>query len=348
MRPQKAKNPGTQIARVIRTLKARFRLAVTGTPVENSLTELWSLIDWVAPGHLGSLRDFVREVVMPLQDNYSDRSDALAADLHARIRPIFLRRTKQGVLSDQLPPLRVVRHDVPLSPRQESIYGDLARRAGRLSERAIGFLGKMFGVCAHPSINGQSARLGSLGQVSFPKGEALMTLLASIAAQGEKALIFANRKRVQRWLAAEVRRTHGVNVAVINGSITGSERRMKIVEEFSAQEGFGVLVLAPRAAGMGLNITAANHVIHYMREWNPAVENQATDRAYRIGQTRPVTVHHLIATSQAGATVEQLLDRLLEDKRQLMNDFVIPMGRPDVDSADLMAHVIPATLRAAS
>jgi hypothetical protein len=338
---QKAKNPDTQIARVIRTLNARFRLAVTGTPVENSLTELWTLIDWLAPGLLGSLRDFNRDYILPLQDDYESGKRDLASQLQQIIRPIFLRRTKQEVLIDRLPPITVARHPVPLSDDQWQTYTHIAQHA-RASGRTLADLNRLFAVCAHPALHDDRLLLESLTADPFPKGEAFFKLLQEIADAHGKVLIFANRHRVQRWIADEIRRRFGFTPAIINGALTGSERRVQLVDTFNeSPKPFDALILAPRAAGMGLNITGANHVIHYMREWNPAVENQATDRAYRIGQTRPVTVHLLIATNppERPPTVEQILDQLLEAKRQLMSDFIIPMGRADLEHQDIWQAV---------
>lgn len=340
---QKAKNPDTQIARVIRTLQAHFRLAVTGTPVENSLTELWTLIDWLAPGLLGSLRDFNRDFTLPLQNDYEAGREDLAAQLQQTIRPIFLRRTKQEVLVDKLPPISVSRHIVRLSDDQWQRYTQIAQHA-RATGRTLADLNKLFAVCAHPALHDDRLLLEPLATDPFPKGQKLFELLDEIRAAKEKALLFANRHRIQRWIADEVHRRYGFTPAIINGSLTGSERRMQIVDDFNdSPKPFDVLILAPRAAGMGLNITGGNHVIHYMREWNPAIENQATDRAYRIGQKRPVTVHHLITTAPDGVspinTVEQILDELLASKRQLMSDFIIPMGRADVEHQEIWQAV---------
>ena len=165
---------------------------------------------------------------------------------------------------------------------------------------------------------------------------ALMDILSEAKQAGEKVLVFANRRLLHRWLEHQISDEFGVQVQTINGQVTGSKRRMKIIERFSKAPGFQVLVLAPRAAGVGLNITAANHVVHYTREWNPAIEEQATARAYRMGQTRNVHVHYIITQSASGSgtTVEERLDGLLRDKRALSDDFVVPMGAFQVKTKD--------------
>lgn len=154
----------------------------------------------------------------------------------------------------------------------------------------------------------------------------MVELLSEIQARGEKAVIFCKWKKLQTWIAAEIAERFGRRPAIINGDISDSTRRMRLVDNFSESEGFNAIVLSARAAGVGLNITAANHVIHFTREWNPAVENQATDRCYRIGQNRPVHVYYFIGTQAGSTTVQQTLDALLTEKRRLMNDFVVPVG----------------------
>ncbi len=160
-------------------------------------------------------------------------------------------------------------------------------------------------------------------------------ILDRVQAAGERAIVFAKRIPVQDWLADEITVRYGRRPAIINGEVSSSAERMRIVDRFQQAEDFRVLVLSPRAAGVGLTITAANHVIHFTREWNPAVENQATDRAYRFGQARPVFVHHLIVSGgEDGRTVEERLDELLERKRSLMREFVVPMVPVAVEEAD--------------
>jgi hypothetical protein len=334
---QKAKDPATQVARVVRTLKAHFRLAMTGTPVENSLRELWTLYDWATPGLLGSLRTFADEFIKPIQ--LGAASAPLAEALHERIRPVFLRRLKKHEL-EGLPPIHHQRTEVAMSPEQDALYSAIMTAdRSRSSMDALGRLLRLFAVLAHPRLASvdENEDLPTRSEVDFPRARTTFEILEKVKAQGEKALIFANRKRVQRWLAREIEARFGVGVDVINGDLDNSKGRLKRIDVFSAAPGFGALVLAPRAAGVGLNITAANHVIHYTREWNPAVENQATDRAYRLGQQRPVHVHYLVATSPHGSTVDVRLDELLTAKRGLMDNFVVPMGGFDIRTDDFTA-----------
>ena len=169
----------------------------------------------------------------------------------------------------------------------------------------------------------------------FPKANELFSILNDIKTQNEKVLIFANRKKIFEWLRDSLWDTFEVNAQVICGDVTDSVERMRIIEDFSNQPGFNALILSPRAAGVGLNITAANHVIHYTREWNPAIEKQATDRAYRLGQKKPVQVYTITSTSPNGKTVEEHIDDLLSEKRALMNQFVVPLGGYALEKSEI-------------
>lgn len=340
---QKAKNPGSQIARVLRALKASFRIAVSGTPVENTLKELWTIFDWAAPGLLGTLRGFATEYLGPLKSADPEDKAVLAKRLHETIERVFTRRLKADMLPE-LPELHWHEERIPLGPSQEDAYAELVSRGG--TRGSIGRLNALFAACAHPALGRGQPELPSPAEESFPRYERLCALLDVVRDRGEKAIVFANRRALHDWLAQQLWERYGVHVPMINGT-TPPQRRTKLIDAFCSEPGFGVIVLAPRAAGVGLNITAANHVIHYTREWNPAVENQATDRAYRIGQERPVHVHAFIATSPNGTTVEERLDRLLRDKRELMRRFVVPMGSFEITASELEEDGGTATVRPA-
>jgi len=164
-----------------------------------------------------------------------------------------------------------------------------------------------------------------------------MDVLGEVRQKGEKALVFADRKVVHRTLQGVIWKHYGIWAHVINGDLlTG---RQQVVKKFNASEGFNVLLLSPRVGGAGLNITGANHVIHYMRPWNPAIENQATDRTHRIGQQKPVHVYHPIATCEEFRTVEQVLDELLQDKNQLATDVLVPSDQLRVKDDEILEEV---------
>lgn len=332
---QKAKEPAAQISRVVRTLKARFRLAMTGTPVENTLKELWNIYDWAVPGLLGSLRDFAREFIKPVADASHQERQRLADRLNQLVEPVFTRRMKEHELKADLPEIQRHHHRVSMSIAQLARYEQLMAIRDGSPGQALGVLQHLLAACAHPSM-GEEGALPPYAEQSFPKADKLFSLLDAARARGEKALVFVRWRKLQRWLADEIEHRYGVMTPIINGESSDSKARMSVIREFSNRDGFAALVLAPRAAGVGLNIVAANHVIHYTREWNPAIENQATDRAYRIGQTRPVHVHTLTAVSPHGRTVEQTLADLLDNKRQLMTDFVVPIGGSEISLKEVL------------
>jgi SNF2 family DNA or RNA helicase len=332
---QRIKNPGTQTARVARTLKARFRLAMTGTPVENSLSELWAIYDWAVPGLLGSLSEFKRTTIDPLAGCSEDVRRQLASRLQDTLAPVFLRRMKSQVLADLPPKSEHPRH-VDLSAEQQLRYGQTISARKSRTLNPLEALHRLLCICAHPALLDDEPELPPADPGGFPKADEVLALLADIASRGEKVLVFAKWRRVQRWLSAEITHRHGVPVPIINGEITGSQARLRIVQRFEQRPGFAALVLSPRAAGVGLNITAANHVLHYTREWNPAIESQATDRAYRLGQTRDVFVHTVTCRSAFGTTVEQRLVELLDRKRALMDDFVVPLGGFEITANELI------------
>ena len=183
---------------------------------------------------------------------------------------------------------------------------------------------KLLMVCSHPRL-----ALHNLGGVptkslieESPKLSWTIEKLKEVQKAGEKAIIFTGYKSMQSTLRQVIMEIFNVDAKIINGEVTGS--RLEIIRQFSATNGFGVIILSPRAAGVGLNIVAENHVIHYTREWNPAIENQATDRAYRIGQERPVNVYYPVMTSGAFLSAEEKLANLLAEKRELMKSVVIP------------------------
>lgn len=330
---QKAKNPGSQIARVVRVINARRRIAMSGTPVENTLAELWALYDWAVPGLLGTLRDFVGDRVRPIKSGEPEVVADVASKLHSEIEPYFIRRMKTEILD--LPPLHKHRDEVPLNTEQEAKYAETLKADAPPLAKLL----RLFAICAHPLLDGQAGELPSVEDMSFPKVERFFDIVDRAHERGEKVLVFANRRKVQRWLATQLEERFERKIDIINGQTTGSAARMRIIDRFQEATGFNAIVLAPRAAGLGLNITAANHVVHYTREWNPAIENQATDRAYRMGQEREVHVHTIISTSVRGRTAEEKLDALLEQKRQLMRDFVIPMGGFVVSPEELASEI---------
>jgi superfamily II DNA or RNA helicase len=342
---QKLKNPASQMTRAGKTLNARFQLAMTGTPVENRLQDLWSVFDVIHPGLLGSSKAF--ESSYPASDPDKLRELNAVLTEASDTRPaLLLRRMKDDCLPG-LPAKHI--HPLPLAmPRpQAEAYERVIQRA--MAARGTGKRGHMLeilhmlrGVSLHPyapedatgSYFEESARLQSTFET-----------LDAIKAKGEKTLIFCESLAMQALLAAEIRRRYGLghDVLRIHGGVTG-DARQAAVEQFQRRaSGFDVMILSPKAGGVGLTLTAANHVIHLSRWWNPAVEDQATDRVFRIGQSRDVHVYlpqSLHPDPAIGPTSLDLkLDALMTRKRELSRGLLIP-GEDEADTSTLFEDVL--------
>lgn len=336
---QKIKNPAALVTQAAKALKADFRVACTGTPVENSLTDLWCLFDFVQPGLLGALNEFGRIYRRPIECK-TDADNQALEELRSLIEPQLLRRTKDEVAD--LPP-KIEDHDcrrLNISTQQDRLYrSEIARhreksalleKAGERNVAVLGLLHTLKLVCAHPHAIRPE---GDLLDVS-PKMRWLMDQLERIRQHGEKVIIFTELRDIQRDLRMAIMDNFDLpEVSIVNGdtsvSATRGPNRQGIIDNFQAQPGFGVIILSTTAVGFGVNVQAANHVIHFTRSWNPAKEDQATDRAYRIGQTREVRVYYPTVVSGTYETFEHKLDLLLGKKRSVADDML--NGTEDVD-----------------
>ncbi|MEU9480587.1 DEAD/DEAH box helicase [Streptomyces sp. NPDC048191] len=312
---QHVKNPYSATARALRRIGARARVALTGTPVENNLSELWAILDWTTPGLLGRLGTFRARYAQPVEGGL----DHLAAQRLAKlVRPFLLRRRKSDPgIAPELPPKTESDHPVALTPEQVGLYEALVREtldriaaADGMGRRGliVGLLTGLKQICNHPAqfLKEDEPRLtGRSGKL-----ELLDELLGTILAEGSGVLVFTQYVRMARLLERHLT-TRGVPSLLLHGG-TPVAAREELVRRFQDGEA-PVFLLSLKAAGTGLNLTRAEHVVHYDRWWNPAVEAQATDRAYRIGQNRPVQVHRLIAEG----TLEDRIADLLDRKREL-------------------------------
>lgn len=311
---QHAKNPRSRTARAIRQITSGVRIALTGTPVENNLSELWSIIDWSVPGLLGPLDTFRRTMALPIERD----GDRRATDtLHLLLQPFLLRRTKSDEgIAPELPDKIERDVVVPLSEEQITLYKAtteqvLAEVAAAEGIDRRGLILKLLTglkqITNHPA-----HYLGQDGPLEDRSGklDALTDLLATAAANNESTLIFSQYVAMAN-LIVEHQLSQGCRIAMLHGG-QSVKARQELVDAFQGGE-LDVLVLSLKAGGTGLNLTAATNVVHYDRWWNPAVEDQATDRAYRIGQTKTVTVHRIITEG----TVEDRVAALLESKREL-------------------------------
>ncbi|MCP3463591.1 DEAD/DEAH box helicase [Bradyrhizobium sp. CCGUVB23] len=317
---QAIKNPGSKQTRAVKQLRADARIALTGTPIENRLGDLWSIFDFLNPGLLGSVKQF-SSYVKQLGEGGASNSYGPLREL---VRPYVLRRMKtdRSIIAD-LPDKTEVKAFCSLSRRQAALYqqavGDFASQlqdADGIERRGLvlALLMRLKQICNHPS---QWLGDNAWEEEDSGKFARLRDITEEIASRQEKALIFTQFRETTAPLAAFLGSVFGRDGLVLHGE-TAVGKRKDLVRRFQEDEDVPFFVLSVKAGGAGLNLTAASHVIHFDRWWNPAVENQATDRAFRIGQTKNVLVHKFVCRG----TVEDKIDGMIEAKRQLAGDFL--------------------------
>jgi SNF2 family DNA or RNA helicase len=319
---QNIKNPGAKQAQAARKLKTRWHVALTGTPVENRLTELWSIFQFLNPGYLGSQSDFLDRLARPIE---RAGDEAATKRLKALVGPFILRRVKTdpAVISD-LPDKNEMKVYCSLTKEQATLYQAVVRDSLLRLEEAeginrrglvLGTLLKLKQVCNHPA---QFLGDGSALANRSGKLERLTEMLDEVRAVRDRALIFTQFAEMGKLLQSYLQDTFGDEVFFLHGG-TPARTRDKMVQRFQTDpHAPGVFVLSIKAGGTGLNLTGANHVFHFDRWWNPAVENQATDRAFRIGQTKNVQVHKYLCAG----TFEEKIDDLIERKKALAESIV--------------------------
>jgi hypothetical protein len=319
---QNIKNPESRTARVARSLHGDVRIALTGTPVENRLTELWSIFEFLNPGLLGPLATFRREVAVPIER--FGRED-VAERLRRIVRPLLLRRTKSdpAVIQD-LPPKQEADVYCTLTREQASLYQAAVDAAMETIEDADGIArrGQVLAlitalkqICNHPA-----QYLGEAGPLAHRSGklDRLVDMVEEVVATDERALIFTQYREMGERLVRELTRRLRIEVLFLHGG-TPREQRERMIKRFQEERtGPRLFVLSVKAGGTGLNLTTATHVFHYDRWWNPAVEDQATDRAHRIGQRHRVQVHKFLCVG----SIEEKIDALLKTKRDLASSIV--------------------------
>lgn len=301
-----------------------MRIALTGTPVENSLGDLWSLFDFLNPGLLGSARDFTRYT----KKLASGAEPSAFAPLRQLVRPYILRRLKtdRGVIAD-LPEKTEMRALCTLTKRQSVLYEQAVRDLAEKLAAAEGIerrgavlaaLMRLKQLCNHPA---QGLGGADYAPAESGKFQRLAELAGEIASRQEKALVFTQFRELTAPLQHFLAGVFGRPGLVLHGG-TAVKERQGLVERFQREDGPPFFILSLKAGGTGLNLTEAGHVIHFDRWWNPAVENQATDRAYRIGQRKSVLVHKFVCRG----TVEEKIDRLIADKQALAADVLADGG----------------------
>lgn len=351
---QNIKNPDAKQSQAVRELDAQFRIALTGTPVENRLSELWSILDFLNPGYLGPKNFFQRRFATPIE-RYGDT--ASLQTLRSLVQPFLLRRLKtdRDIIQD-LPDKQEMTVFCGLSSEQASLYQHTVDRSLAEIEAAEGIqrkgiilalLVKLKQICNHPALflkeesgegkdkGGEGKDKGSRikdkngGDLAFSlytsafltrsgKLQRLEEMLEEVVAEGDRALIFTQFAEWGKLLKAHLERQLGQETLFLYGS-TSKKQREEMVDRFQHDpQGPRIFILSLKAGGVGLNLTRANHVFHFDRWWNPAVENQATDRVFRIGQTRNVQVHKFVCNG----TLEEKVHELIESKKALAENVI--------------------------
>jgi SNF2 family DNA or RNA helicase len=321
---QNIKNPAAKQTQVIRTFPANYRVALTGTPVENRLSEFWSVMQFLNPGYLGSQKRFRQQFGLPIE-RYRDAE--ATQRLKRLVGPFVLRRVKtDSTIIQDLPEKMEMNVYCTLTAEQATLYQAVVQDALEQVVESEGIqrrglvlamLLKLKQVCNHPAqfLGDGSALPGRSGKLAR-----LTEMLDEALSAGDRALVFTQFAEMGKILQAHLRESLGDEVLFLHGG-TPAKKRDEMVNRFQSPHGPGVFVLSLKAGGLGLNLTAANHVFHFDRWWNPAVENQATDRAFRIGQRRDVQVHKFVCVG----TLEEHIDELIKSKKELA-EMVIGAG----------------------
>lgn len=327
---QAIKNPGSQQTKTVKSLSAVRRLALTGTPIENNITDLWSLFDFLNPGLLGSASRFASAVKVLASD-----AERGFQPLRRLVSPYLLRRLKsdRSIIAD-LPGKVEMRTDCGLSKDQATLYQKSVRElAAQLREQSdpgsierkglvLTYLMRFKQICDHPALWTGS---GNFDPKSSGKLKRLAELADTMHLRGEKVLVFSQFREMTAPLAGHLETVFGRPGLILHGG-TAVSLRQKLVDQFQDPAGPPFFVISLKAGGTGLNLTAASHVVHFDRWWNPAVEDQATDRAYRIGQEKRVLVHKFVCPG----TVEERIDKLISEKKELAAEII--GGQPGAES----------------
>lgn len=363
---QKIKTPGTQITNASKALKADFKIAMTGTPVENTLVDIWCLMDFAVPGLLGNAKDFAKEYQKPLSDENTDIK-ALTEQLRNNIGVFIKRRLKKDVAKDLptkhddeksrikkvMPPIQLERYKQEIEMANNSELEGVEKRNQKLKS-----LWAVRDISDHPYLlENQILKFTSDELISSSsKLQTTIGILADIKSKSEKVIVFADRRETQKMLQKIVYDVFGIFTSIINGDTPTTKQlesksklsRQQTIDRFQEEEGFNVIIMSPIAAGVGLNVTKANHIIHFTRHWNPAKEEQATDRAYRIGQEKDVFVHYPMAIfpedmkDEAGnrlKSFDEILDILLNNKKALASNTLFPTEQAELTPEELFGNI---------
>lgn len=363
---QKIKTPGTLITNASKALKADFKIAMTGTPVENTLIDIWCIMDFAVPGLLGNAKDFAKQYQKPLSDEKTDIK-ALTEQLRKNIGVFIKRRLKSDVAKDLpkkhdnqnsrikkvMPSVQLDRYKQEIEMANDSELEGVEKRNQKLKS-----LWAIRDISDHPYLlESQILKFSSDELInSSSKLQITVGILADIKSKNEKVIVFADRRETQKMLQKVVYDTFGIFTSIINGDTPTTKQlegksklsRQQTIDRFQEEEGFNVIIMSPIAAGVGLNVTKANHIIHYTRHWNPAKEEQATDRAYRIGQQKDVFVYYPMAIfpeemkDEVGnrlKSFDEILDTLLNNKKALARNTLFPTEQAEITPDELFGNI---------
>jgi len=363
---QKIKTPGTLITNASKALKADFKVAMTGTPVENNLVDIWCLMDFAVPGLLGNAKDFAKEYQTPLKDINTDVKE-LTERLRANIGVFIKRRLKKDVAKDLpnkfdnensrikkvMPPGQFNRYMQELDIARNTNLEGINKR-----NQILKSIWALRDISDHPFlIDCQISNLSTEELISnSAKLQIIIQILNDIKLKNQKVIIFADRKETQKMLQKVVFDTFKIFASIVNGDTPALTKtigkskmsRQQTIDRFQVEAGFNVIVMSPLAAGVGLNVTEANHIIHYTRHWNPAKEEQATDRAYRIGQQKDVYIYYPMSvfpddteddSSEKPKSFDEILDNLLNNKKALASNTLFPTEQAEITPDELMGSL---------
>ena len=362
---QYIKTPGTKRTNASKSLKADFKLAMTGTPVENTYIDLWCIVDFIKPSLLGNLKEFTQIYQNPLKKENVNVAE-IGERLRNNIGHFLKRRLKIDVAKDL--PQKIDDESSKIRKEMPSEQFEFYNRAIVYQQEQIAtaeakanmmlmYIHKIRNISDHPYLdtyNLQEIECDRLIKVSA-KLQVTIELLETIQRKQEKVIIFTERKEIQKMIQRVLKEKFKITAKIINGDTPSTQAnpneenemkqsRQKAIDIFTTKEGFNAIIMSPIAAGVGLNVTAANHVIHYSRHWNPAKESQATDRAYRIGQEKDVYVYYPMAIFpkhiQNGLSFDETIDRLLSRKQSLATASLYPSEQVELKVSDLYSQLI--------
>lgn len=315
---QKIKNPFTQVTVAAKGQNAKFKIICSATPIENSMIDLWNLVDFSKPGLLGSLKDFKKNYISKIEEGNEGSLRIVNDEISEKINSYYLRREKD-ILEKTLPDKKIRLYFRNCNQAEKGFLERLLKD----NDIALATIQKLLWASSHKEIvTGNDISTLDINYLiaQSTKMQILREILDSIKAQNEKAIIFTRMKKMQEIIFRAIKYWYGFRPKNINGEISNLSERTKRIKEFKKSDGFDVIILSPDVAGFGITLTEANHVIHYTRMWNPAKEDQATDRVYRIGQEKEVTVHYPILSYEKNYVAEYTR------VQDYVNDFLDPAG----------------------